>query len=102
MDAERYSTKLKQVEYLSDHIGVEFDGIISGIVYFGLFIKLIDNLAEGLVRLKDIKDDYYFYDEKNYSITGERTKRKYRLGDKVKVKLIRADVKKTELDFIII
>lgn len=102
VEAERYSTKLKQVEYLSEHIGDEFNGIISGIVYFGLFIKLIDNLAEGLVRLKDIKDDYYYYDETSYSVIGERTNKKYRLGDKVKVKLIKADIKKTEIDFIII
>ncbi|PJA98045.1 MAG: ribonuclease R [Ignavibacteriales bacterium CG_4_9_14_3_um_filter_30_11] len=101
VEAERYSTKLKQVQFLSEHIGNEFDGIISGIVYFGLFIKLIDTLAEGLVRLKDIKDDYYFYDEKSFSIIGDRTKKTYRLGDKVKVKLIKADVKKTEIDFII-
>ncbi len=102
VEAERYSIKLKQVEYLSEHIGNEYEGIISGIVYFGLFIKLIDNLAEGLVRLRDIKDDYYFYDENSYSVIGERTNKKYRLGDKVKVKLIKADVKKTEIDFIII
>jgi len=102
VEAERYSTKLKQVQFLSEHIGDEFEGIISGIVYFGLFIKLIDTLAEGLVRLKDIKDDYYFYDEKSYSIIGARTKKTYRLGDKIKVKLIKADVKKTEIDFIII
>jgi len=102
VEAERYSTKLKQVEFLSEHIGAEFNGIISGIVYFGLFIKLIDTLAEGLVRLRDIDDDYYYYDEKSYSVIGERTKKRYRLGDTVKVKLIRVDIKKTEVDFIII
>ena len=102
VEAERYSIKLKQVEFLSNHIGDEFDGIVSGLVYFGLFIKLIDNLAEGLVRLRDIKNDYYFYDESSYSVIGERTKRRYRLGDKIRVKLIRADIKKTEIDFIII
>ena len=102
VEAERYSIKLKQVEFLSNHIGDEFDGIVSGLVYFGLFIKLIDNLAEGLVRLRDIKNDYYFYDENSYSVIGERTNRRYRLGDKIRVKLIRADIKKTEIDFIII
>ena len=102
VEAERYSTKLKQVEFLSDHIGDEFEGIVSGLVYFGLFIKLIDNLAEGLIRLRDIKDDYYFYDENSYSVIGERTNKRYRLGDKIKVKLIRVDIKKTEIDFMII
>ncbi|HED07132.1 MAG TPA: ribonuclease R [Ignavibacteria bacterium] len=102
VEAERYSTKLKQVEFLSEHIGAEFNGVVSGIVYFGLFIKLIDNLAEGLIRLRDIKDDYYFYDENSYSVIGERTNKRYRLGDKIRVKLIRADIKKTEIDFIII
>lgn len=102
VEAERYSTKLKLVEFLSNHIGDEFDGIVSGIVYFGLFIKLVDNLAEGLVRLRDIKNDYYLYDENSYSVIGERTNKRYRLGDKIRVKLIRADIKKAEIDFIII
>jgi ribonuclease R len=99
MDAERNSIKLKQVEYLSNHIGEEFHGVVSGITHFGMFIELTQNLAEGLIRLSDLEDDFYIYDEKNYSLIGRTTKKRYRLGDKVTVKLIRVDKEKRELDF---
>jgi ribonuclease R len=102
MDAERTSIKLKQVEYLSNHLGEEFNGVVSGVTNFGMFIELTQNLAEGLVKLSDLEDDFYIYDEKNYSLIGRRTKKRYRLGDKVLVKLIRVDKEKRELDFQII
>ncbi len=102
IEAERFSVKQKQIEYLSNHQGDEFSAIISGITNFGVFVKLTDNLAEGLVKLRDLDDDYYIYDEKKYSIVGRRTKKQYRLGDKVFVKLIRVDEERSELDFIIL
>jgi len=102
VDAERLSVKRKQIEYLSSHIGEEFHAVISGIIHFGIFIKLTDILAEGLVRLRDLEGDFYVYDEKNYSLIGRRTKKQFRLGDKVTVKLVRVDQDKMELDFIII
>lgn len=101
VDAERYSVKMMQIAYMKKHLGDEFEGIISGIVHFGFFVKLKDTLAEGLIRLKDLDDDFYVFDEKRYSFIGKSTKKHYRLGDVVKVKLIRIDEERAELDFII-
>lgn len=101
VDAERLSVKLKQIEYLKAHLGEEFHAIISGITHFGIFVKITDILAEGLIRVRDLEGDFYVYDEKKYSLIGRRTKKQFRLGDKVQVKLVRADLEKSELDFII-
>ncbi len=102
VDAERLSVKIKQTEYLKDHLGEEFEAIISGLTHFGIFVKISDILAEGLIRLRDLEGDFYVYDEKKYSLIGKSTKKQFRLGDKVNVKLVRVDLDKTELDFIII
>jgi ribonuclease R len=102
VEAERFSIKQKQIEYLRNHQGNEFSAIISGITNFGIFVKIIDILAEGLIRLRDLDDDYYVHDEKKYSIVGKRTRKQYRLGDKIFVKLIRVDEERAELDFIIL
>lgn len=102
VDAERYSVKQKQIEYLLNHKGAEFSAIISGITNFGIFVKITDILAEGLIRLRDLEDDFYVYDEKKYAITGKRTKKQFRLGDKIHVKLVRVDEDRSELDFIIL
>lgn len=102
INAERLSIKLKQIEYLKSKVGEEFHGVVSGITNFGIFIELSQNLAEGLIRFRDMEDDYYIFDEKNYSITGKRTGRRIRLGDKVNVKLIRVDEEKREIDFTLI
>jgi len=97
--AERLSIKMKQIEYLEDKIGQEFVGVISGVTNFGLFIELEDSLAEGLVHLRNMQDDYYVFEEKKYRIRGKRSGKKYRLGDKVAVKLIRVNESKKEIDF---
>jgi len=102
VDAERLSVKQKQVEYLKEFKGEEFKAIISGVAAFGLFVKITDILAEGLVKMRDLDDDYYIYDIKKYALTGRRTKKQYRLGDRISVKLIRVDQERSELDFIII
>jgi len=102
VEAERKSVKLKQIEYLQNHIGEEFHAIISGVTYFGIFVKITDILAEGLVKIRDLENDTYIYDEKKYALVGKSTKKQYRLGDKVKVKLIRVDIEKSEVDFIIL
>lgn len=98
-DAERASVKYKQVEFLKDRIGETFDGVISGVTEWGIFVEIDDNKCEGLVRMRDIKDDFYFFDEETYSIIGRRYKRRYRLGDKVMVTVKRADLVKKQLDF---
>ncbi len=102
VDAERLSVKIKQIEYLQNHIGDEFEALISGITHFGIFVKISNILAEGLIRLRDLEGDFYVYDEKKYALIGKRTKKQFRLGDKISVRLIRADMEKLELDFIII
>jgi ribonuclease R len=102
IDAERLSVKMKQIEYLQHHIGEQFNAIISGITYFGIFVKISDILAEGLIRLRDLEGDFYVYDEKKYALIGRASGKQFRLGDKVKVKLVKADLDKSELDFIIV
>ena len=101
IEAERLSVKLKQIEYLKDHIGEEFHAVISGITYFGIFVKITDILAEGLIRLKDLEGDFYVYDDKKYALIGKVSRKQFRLGDKISVKLVRVDLDKSELDFII-
>lgn len=102
ISAERLSVKLKQIEFLKNKVGEEFHGIISGVTNFGIFIELCDTLAEGLIKLRDIEDDYYYLDEKNYSVIGQRTKKIYRLGDKLTVKITRVDEERRELDLTIV
>jgi len=102
VSAERVSIKLKQIEYLKNKVGEEFHGIISGVTNFGMFIELCDTLAEGLIKLRDMDDDYYKLDEKSYSIIGQRTKKKYRLGDKLTVKIMRVNEERRELDLAIV
>lgn len=98
-DAERASIKYKQVEFLEDKIGQEFDGVISGVTEWGIFVEIIENKCEGRVSMRDMKDDQYVFDEDNYRIVGRRTGRIYTLGDKVVIKVKRADLVKKQLDF---
>lgn len=100
VDAERRSVKMKQVEFLKDKIGEEFNAVISGVTYYGIFIEITDILAEGLIRVRDLEGDFYVFDEKKYSLIGRYNKKRYRLGDKLLVKLVRANLDKFELDFI--
>jgi ribonuclease R len=102
MEAERESIKFKQVEYMTGHIGKVFSGIISGVTDFGLFVEINDILVEGLVKLRDMTDDYYIYDESQYALIGKYTKKVYRLGDKVKVKVVRVDEISKEIDFVLL
>lgn len=98
-EAERESIKYKQVEFMQDKIGVEFDAVISGVTEWGMYVENPENKVEGMVRLKDIGGDFYELDQKNYCIVGQRTKKKYSLGDSVKVKLVSADLDRKTLDF---
>jgi len=98
-NAERASIKYKQVEYMSSRLGEAFEGTISGVTEWGLYVEIDENLCEGLVPVRDLADDFYDYDEKNYCLKGRRTHTKYTLGDKVKVQVARADLDKKQLDF---
>jgi len=98
-DAERASIKYKQAEYLQDNIGNIYTGIISGVTEWGMYVEIEENKCEGMIRLRDISDDFYTLDEKNYCIIGQRKKRKYQLGDEVKIKVKRVDLGKRQIDF---
>ncbi|MBP1682562.1 MAG: Exoribonuclease, partial [Ignavibacteriaceae bacterium] len=100
MEAERRSVKLKKIQFLQNKLGEEFHAVISGVVNYGIFVELTDILAEGLIRARDLEGDFYVLDEKKYSLIGKRTKKQFRLGDKITVKLVRVDLDNLELDFI--
>lgn len=102
IEAERESVKVMQVEYMKRHLGDQFQAIISGVTNFGLFVEITDLLIEGLVRVKDMEDDYYVYDEKSYALVGRRTRKRYRLGDEVKVQVVRVDPEEREIDFVLV
>lgn len=99
--AERETDELKMVEYMSKRIGEEYEGIISGVTSFGIFVEL-DNTIEGLVHISTITDGYYHYDEKNYSLVEERTKKAYRIGDVVNIKVANTNISKREIDFLLV
>ncbi|HMD13838.1 MAG TPA: S1 RNA-binding domain-containing protein, partial [Bacteroidota bacterium] len=102
MEAERASVKVMQVEYMKRHLGDEFQAIISGVTNFGLFVRIADMNVEGLIRVRDMQDDFYIYDEKHYALTGRRTKKRYRLGDSVRIQVVRVDPEEREIDFTLI
>ena len=95
---ERDSVDLKMAEYMQDKIGNEYDGIISSITSFGVFVEL-ENTVEGLVRFADLGDDYFIYDEDRKTLLGERTKILYKIGDKMRIRVIRADKVSRQIDF---
>lgn len=101
-NAERSSIKYKQVEYMQEHLGESYSGIISGVTEWGLYVELNDNLCEGLVPMRDLADDYYDFDEKNHCLIGRRHNHRYRLGDNVAIKVARADLEKKQLDFVLL
>lgn len=101
MQAERDANKLMQAQFLSKHIGREYEGIISGIVSHGFFVELVDFPAEGMVRFKDITDDYYDYNEKKHYAIGRRKGKIYKAGNKIKVTVISSDTETRKIDFAI-
>lgn len=100
--AERASIKYKQVEFMADKKGQVFDGVISGVTEWGLYVEITSNKCEGMVALRDMDDDFYTYDEKNYCIIGRQTRRKYQLGDEVQIMVQRANLEKKQLDFVLV
>ncbi|MCM1152253.1 MAG: ribonuclease R [Muribaculum sp.] len=101
-NAERASIRYKQVEYMRDRMGEIYDGVISGVTEWGVYVELDDNMCEGLVPIRDLADDYYDLDEKNYQLIGRKHHHKFTLGDKVKVQVARADLERKQLDFALI
>ncbi len=101
-EAERNSKKYKQVEYMKEHLGEVFDGVVSGVTEWGLYVEETNTKSDGMVSLRNMTDDFYILDEKNYAIVGEKSKKRYGLGDKVKVKLLGADLDRRTLDYIFV
>lgn len=101
-NAERDSIKYMQVKFMSEHIGEEFVGVISGVTEWGIYVEIIDNKCEGMIRTREIRDDYYTFDEKQYALVGEATGNTYQLGDEVIVKVKNTDLVQKHLDFSLI
>ena len=101
MEAEWASVKYKQVEFLADKIGQVFDGMISGVAEWGLYVELTDSKCEGMISLRELYDDFYEYDEENYCIYGKKTGRRFQLGDPIRIEIARANLAKRQLDFIL-
>jgi ribonuclease R len=97
--AERDSIKYMQVKYMQDHQDQEFEGVISGVTEWGIYVEIIENKCEGMVRIKDIRSDYFIFDEKQYALVGQADKRMYQLGDQVTVTVKNTDLERKHLDF---
>lgn len=99
-EAERASKKLKQVEYMSDKIGQVFEGTISGVTEWGAYVEELETKSEGMIKLRDLGNDFYTFDKKTYSIVGQKTNKRFTLGDKIKFKVAAADLDRKTLDFL--
>ena len=101
-NAERASIKYKQVEFMSERVGQTYDGVISGVTEWGLYVELNENKCEGMIPMRDLDNDYYEFDEKNYCLRGRRKNHTYSLGDAITVKVARANLEKKQLDFALV
>ena len=101
-EAERDSKKYKQIEFMQDKVGQTFDGIITGVTEWGIYAEDSVTRAEGMIKLSSLGDDFYKLDTKTYSIIGEKTKKVYSLGQKIKIKLVSADLDRRQMDYEII
>ena len=97
--AERSSIKYKQVEYMADRMGQVFDAVISGVTEWGIYAEIIENKCEGMIGIRSLGGDYFEFDEKNYCLIGQRTRKRYRLGDHVKIKVVRCNLEKKQMDY---
>ena len=98
-DAERASIKYKQVEFMSDKVGQAFEGVISGVTDWGVYVEIIENQCEGMIHIRELGDDFYEYDDENYCVRGRHSGKEYTLGDRVMVEVVKADLEKKRLDY---
>ncbi|MCB0375322.1 MAG: RNB domain-containing ribonuclease, partial [Sinomicrobium sp.] len=99
VNAERDSVKYMQIKFMEDHNEQAFTGVVSGVTEWGIYVEIVENKCEGMVRIRDIRDDYYIFDEKQYALVGQVTKNSYQLGDEVVVRVKHTDLVKRHLDF---
>jgi ribonuclease R len=102
MEAERASVKYKQAEFMKDKVGLEFDGVVSGVTEWGIFVEILENKCEGMVPIRGLAGDFYEYDEDNYCIKGRRTGRKYQMGDPVQIQVLRVNMERKQIDFALV
>jgi ribonuclease R len=100
--AERMSVKYKQAEYMVDKVGQIFDGLISGVSKWGIFVEIVGTKCEGMIRLRDMNDDFYYLDEENYQVIGSRKGQQYKLGSKVRIKVKKVDLPRKQMDFVLV
>jgi len=98
-EAERMSVKYKQAEYMLDKIGQVFDGVISGVSKWGIFVEIIGTKCEGMIRLRDMGDDFYYLDEENFQVIGQRYGQQFKLGDKIKIRVKKIDLGRKQMDY---
>ena len=100
-EAERASIKYKQVEFMSERLGQVFDGVISGVTEWGVYVELTESKCEGMIAMRDLGyNDYFIFDDKNYCVIGRQTHKKFQLGDPIRIKVVKADLLKKQLDFV--
>lgn len=99
MEAERASVKYKQAEFMNDKIGQQFDGVVSGVIEWGIFVEILENKCEGMIPIRGLAGDFYEYDEDNYCIRGRRTGKKYQMGDPVRIEVARVNLARKQIDF---
>ncbi|MFA6797420.1 MAG: S1 RNA-binding domain-containing protein, partial [Candidatus Paceibacterota bacterium] len=98
-EAERESRKYKQIEFMMDKVGKTFDGLITGVTEWGIYAEDTETKAEGMIKLSSLSDDFYVLDPKKYAIVGQKNKKVYSLGQKIKIKLINADLDRKTMDY---
>lgn len=99
MEAERASIKYKQTEFMKDKVGQQFDGVISGVTEWGIYVEIIENKCEGMIPIRELAGDFYEYDEDNYCIRGRRTGKKYQMGDPIQIAVVRVNMERKQIDF---
>ena len=101
-EAERASVKYKQVEFMETRVGKDFDALITGVTNFGFFAEIIETKCEGLIKINSIKGDFYSYDEKYHQLVGKKYGYKFRLGEKVRVRLLKTNIDKKQIDLMVL
>ena len=100
-EAERAVDDIKKAEFMADKVGQEFEGMISGVISYGFFVEL-ENTVEGMVHVSTLTDDYYIFEPEAYTLLGRRTKKRYRLGDHVKIRVEKVNVEEHQIDFVLV
>jgi ribonuclease R len=101
-DAERASIKYKQVEYMSERVGQKFNGVISGVTKWGMYVEEKETKCEGLIQLRNLKDDFYNFDEKKFELVGQKNKKRYKIGDNVKIEVKAVDLERKTIDYVLV